>query len=374
VWEFTSTAERILQLRRVVRRETVRLVVLTSVASGAFLGTRALALRAEHLAVQDAAAWYARGQEYLAESDADAAAVAFRRATMKHRGEKRYVLALADALGRSGSLEPAARALQGLRELRPEDVDVNLALARLARARGDGREAVRYYQHAIYAPASTPDNTRDLRFELVEFLLETNQQARAVSELIAASIDVPDDPRIRMELAGLFLRSDNPGRAGEQYQLVLKQDRNHLGALEGAVRAAFELGDYRSAAASRLPDTASPDAIERVAIAREVLARDLLAGRLSAAERRRRLLLNITHLESRWTACRRTPEAPEYPQSLIELRAASRSVTIGRDTEALESALAVVDRLRQELAATCGVTAVDQALAIIARTHGIGAS
>ena len=375
MWEFTST-ERILQLRHIVRRETVRLVVLTTIATGAFLGTRALGLRAEHLALQDAAAWYARGQEHLAESNAEAAAVAFRRATMKHRGEKRYVLALAEALSRSGNRDPAARALLGLRELSPEDVDVNLSLARLARARGDSREAVRYYQHAIYAPASTPDSTRDLRFELVEFLLESDEQARAVSELIAASLELPDDARVRMELAGLFLRAGNPGRAGEQYELVLRQDRTHLGALDGAVRAAFELGDYRRVAAYRLPDTASAEAVERVAIAAAVLARDPLAGRLSAAERRRRLLLNITHLEARWKACRGTPEAlPEYPPPLVELRAAARPASIGRDTEALESALMTIDRLRQELASTCGaVTPIDQALEIIARSHGIGTS
>jgi hypothetical protein len=51
VWEFTSTGERILQLRHVVRRETGRLIILTTIATLAFVGTRALAQRAEHLAV-----------------------------------------------------------------------------------------------------------------------------------------------------------------------------------------------------------------------------------------------------------------------------------------------------------------------------------
>jgi len=374
VWEFTGTAERILQLRRIVRRETVRLAVLTTIATGAFLGTRALALRAEHLAVEDAAAWYARGQEYLAESNFEAAAVAFRRATMKNRGERQYVLALAEALSRSGNPEPATRALLGLRELIPEAVEVNLALARLARARGDSTEAIRYYHHAIYAPAATASSSRDLRFELVEFLLESDQQARAVSELIAASIDLPDDPTVRLTLADLFLRAGNPSRAAEQYQLVLRQDRAHLAALEGAVRAAFELGEYRNVVAYRLPNNASADAVARVSVAREVVARDPLVTRLSAAERRRRLLLNIAHLESRWKTCGGAPEAPDYPEALVELRRAARPASIGRDTEALESAMIEVDRLRQELESLCGTaTPVDQALAIIARSHGIDA-
>jgi Flp pilus assembly protein TadD len=376
VWEFTSSAERILQLRHVVRRETVRLVILTTIATAAFIGTRAIAQRAEHLAVEDAAAWYTRGQEHLAESNPEAAAVAFRRATMKDRGEKRYVLALAEALGRSGNPDPAARALLGLRELSPEDVDVNLALAGLARARGDHTEAIRYYQHAIYAPAATAGSSRNLRFELVEFLLEINQRARAVSELIAASLDLPDDPSIRLELAGLFLRAGSASRAAEQYELVLDQDRTHLGALEGAVRAAFDLGDYRRVAGYRLPDAASRDAVARQSIAREVVSRDPLASRLSAAERRRRLLLNIGYIEERWKACHASQDPPiEFPKPLVDLRAAARRAAIGRDAEALEAGMATVDRLRQELEEVCGTaTPVDQALAIITRGHGIGTS
>jgi Flp pilus assembly protein TadD len=376
VWEFTSTAERILQLRHVVRRETVRLVILTTIATAAFIGTRALAQRAEHLAVEDAAAWYARGQEHLAESNAEAAAVAFRRATMKDRGEKRYVLGLAEALGRGGNPEPAARALLGLRELSPEDVDVNLALARLARARGDRTEAIRYYQHAIYAPAATAGSSRDLRFELVEFLLETNQQARAVSELIAASLDLPDDPSVRLDLAALFLRADSAARAAEQYELVLERDPTHLGALEGAVRAAFALGDYRRVAGYRLPEAASSDAVVDQSIAREVISRDPLALRLSAAERRRRLLMNIAYVEERWNTCHASQDPPtEYPKPLVNLRSAARRAAIGRDTEALEAGMITVDRLRRQLEGICRtVTPVDRALAIIATSHGLGAS
>jgi Flp pilus assembly protein TadD len=376
VWELSSTAERILQLRHIVRRETVRLVILTALATAAFLGTRTLAQRAEHLAVEDAASWYARGQEHLAESNPAAAAVAFRRATMKHRGDKRYVLALADALARSGNPEPAIRALAGLRELRPEDVDVNLALARLARARGDRHEAVRYYQHAIYAPDVPAGSSRTLRVELIEFLLETGQLERADSELIAASLDLPDDPSVRLELAELFLQAGNATRAAEQYRLVLQQDRANPGALEGAVRAAFARGDYRRAAEYRLPATASSDVVAQAAVAREVLSRDPLASRLSATERRRRLLLNLAYIEGRWKQCRAARgQSAEYPGPLIDLRAAARRAEIGRDSEALEAAMATLDRLRQGLEPLCDtVTPIDRALALIMRSHDIGAS
>jgi hypothetical protein len=110
-------------------------------------------------------------------------------------------------------------------------------------------------------------------------------------------------------------------------------------------------------------------------VAREVIARDPLVPRLSAAERRRRLLLNITYIEERWKACRAAQPPVAYPESLVELRRAARRAAIGRDTEALEAGMAVIDQLRQELEKVCRtVTPVDQALTIIIRGHGIGAS
>jgi hypothetical protein len=215
-----------------------------------------------------------------------------------------------------------------------------------------------------------------LRFELVEFLLETNQLARADSEIIAASIDLPDDPSVRLALAGLFLRAANPARAAEQYELVLKQDPTQLAALEGAVESAFALGDYRRVAGYRLPDSASSDVVAHQLVAREVMARDPLAPRLSAAERRRRLLLNLTYIEGRWKSCYAAEDPPAaFPESLVELRRSARRAAIGRDTEALEAGLVIIDQLRQRLEQACGpTTPVDQALTIIIGGHGIGAS
>jgi hypothetical protein len=107
-------------------------------------------------------------------------------------------------------------------------------------------------------------------------------------------------------------------------------------------------------------------------VAREVIARDPLAARLSAAERRRRLLQNIAHLENRWSTC--APGA-SLPPALTELRTAARSVARGRDTEALEADLTTLDLLRQQIEPFCGErVAADHAIEIIAALHGVASS
>jgi Flp pilus assembly protein TadD len=373
VWDFAATADRVLQLRRIVRRETVRLAVLTGVACAVFLVTRALAERAEHLHLQDAARWHERGLELLHTSPGDAA-VAFRRAVIKNRDDKRYVLALAEALTRAGHTESATRALEGLREFSPEDPEVNLALARLHRDQGEPARALRYYHHAIYAPDATTESARRVRLELVRMLLDSGDERRAQSELIAATIDLPPSRDLRMELARLFERAGDNGSAAQQYARVLADAPDDLPALEGAVRTSFARGDYRDVLSYDLPASASTGARELSTIAREILSRDPLANRLSSAERRRRLLRNIAYLQERWVACTPQPSSakPAYPAALTDLRFAARPAAIGRDSEALESAFATVDQLRVQFERRCGdATTVDRALAIIARIRGI---
>lgn len=374
MWEFTPFSERAL-LRRVVRRETVRLVALTAIAIAVFLATRGLAARAHAVALEDAAAWYQRGQEALARDQPQQAAIAFRRATMKQRGEPRYTLGLAEALARSGNLDAATRALLNLREFTPEDSDVNLALARLAQARGDLGEAVRYYHHAIYAPTSDPERARAIRLDLIRMLIAAGDDDRAVSELIATTVDLPADTAARLEIADLFRAAGDQTRALEIYERVLSDDPGREAALEGAVRAAFELGDYRRITRYQLPSTTAEEVRWLADVSREVLARDPLASRLSAAERLRRLARNVSYLDQRWTACHLDPKSPAgtaYATRIRELRAIARRSAVGRDSERLEAAVAEIDRLDRELEQRCqDGTPIDTALQIIARLHGV---
>jgi tetratricopeptide (TPR) repeat protein len=140
------------QRSTIIDQEIVKLVLLIGIAVAAFFVTRAIAANNREMSLRDAAEWYRRGLGQLDAGHADDAIDSFRRATVKHRDEKRYALALARALASTRQYEAARRALLALREAAPEDPDINLQLARLAADRQDVTEAIRYYHHALYAP------------------------------------------------------------------------------------------------------------------------------------------------------------------------------------------------------------------------------
>ena len=105
-----STAER----SNLIQREILQLLLLIAVAVAAFFVTRAIAANNRDMNRRDAAEWYQRGLGQLDAGDADSAIDSFRRATVKHRSEKRYVLALARALAGTRQDEAASSALLGI--------------------------------------------------------------------------------------------------------------------------------------------------------------------------------------------------------------------------------------------------------------------
>src|SRR5690242_15532498 len=182
-----------------VRRHVVQLFSLIALAGVAFLATRLVTQRLEALRRVDAHTWFVRGQDALARSDIDTALADFRQADLKYRGQKEYVLHYVDALRRGGQTGQARRALVALRESVPDDVDVNLALARLAAAEGDAEEAIRYYRNALYAPWSDAAARRQARFEFIRLLLQHGEEKLARAELLAASDNLPDTAAAHVE-------------------------------------------------------------------------------------------------------------------------------------------------------------------------------
>src|ERR1700688_221378 len=94
-----------------IHREMLQLMLLIAIAVAAFFVTRAIAANNRDMNLRDAAEWYQRGLRQLDTGDAGSAIDSFRRATVKHRGETRYVLALARALASTRQYESARSAL-----------------------------------------------------------------------------------------------------------------------------------------------------------------------------------------------------------------------------------------------------------------------
>ena len=138
--------------------------------------------------------------------------------------------------------------------------------------------------------------------------------------------------------------------------------------------AAFRLADYALARSylRRLPDTAD-DLRDSRELVNLVLSRDPLATRIGAAERRRRLVANITYVHQRIHTCIENGndnaasatldgEAEAFETQL------THSAVLEQDT--VETGVDLVDRLEHDLVSRCDPsTTLDRALALIGRRH-----
>ncbi len=381
--EETSLAEPVngAQRANLIHREIVRLTLLGAVAVIAFFITRTIAASNREMSVRDAAEWYERGEAQLASGDVGRAIDSFRRATVKHRGEKKYVLALARALARNRQDEAARGALLALRERAPEDPDVNLQLARLAAEQQDVNQALRYYHNTLYAPwaADQADARRRVRLELVDFLLKNNQASRAVSELLALSTDLPDDAPIHVQVANRFLEAGDNRRALDQFQRALRTSPEEGAALAGAGEAAFRLGDYSLA---RQYLRRAPDTIDDVRTMREVagfvISSDPLASRIRSAERQRRLIAEFAYARQRFSDCMAhvligrvmsdDERALDDQAGLFQTQLRTPAI---HDADTIDAGVDLIGRLEGIATAACPPASPrDRALLLIAQSHG----
>jgi tetratricopeptide (TPR) repeat protein len=373
----SSTAER----SALIHRENLQLVILLFVAVAAFLVTRAVASNNHDMTLRDAAEWYHRGQAQLAAGRLDDAIDSFRRATVRDRNDKPYVLALAQALTLAHDYDGARRALLALRESAPEDPDVNLQMARLAAERLDATEAVRYYRNTLYAPWP-PEQIgarRQIRVEFIQYLLDHDQAARAQAELIALATDLPDDASLRVQAGQLFARAADDGHALDQFQRAIGLAPTNADALDGAGLAAFRLHNYPLAQTYLHQTAAQTDEVTRTReIVDLILSSDPLAGRIGSTERQRRFVADVSYAQERFSGCQDRPGAPpddEGTSLTREVGALADQVKASRniDLDGMESGMDLIERAERYLTARCGpATTMDEALLLIAGQHRAG--
>ena len=364
---------------RLIHREILQLAGLIVVAIAAFFLTRAVAASNRQMTLDDAEEWYRRGQQEIARGAVDDGVDAFRRATVRNRQERRYVLALAQALALRHDEQAARNALLTLREATPEDPVVNLALARLAAGRDDVPDALRYYHIALYAqwaPESAAER-RHTRLELARLLLHHREPSRALAELMAVSSDLPDNLASHLEVAALFAEAGDGVHSLNEYEHALRAAPGDGRALAGAGQAAFQLGDYvraRGYLRQVAPDV--DDTAHTLSVVDFVLSNDPLAAHIGTMERRRRLQADLSYAQQRWSVCRETRGADttadrdgDLQHELATLQTqVTASPRLEQDT--VEAGVDVIERIARQVAAECGPpTAVDQALLIIGRRH-----
>jgi tetratricopeptide (TPR) repeat protein len=347
------------------RPRGIRLVALILLTAALFAATLTLARQVRARTLRDAAIWAGRGAAAMSAGRMEEAAEAYRRAVASSRENRSYVLGLSLALTRANLPDAAERALLSARASSPEDPSFNLELARLAALRGDTDTAVRYYRNALYAPWPSADGPRRIRGELIELLLASGEERRALPEVLAATTDLPDTVEDRFRVAGWFARTGEHRRALDQFERVLAAEPDNAQALEGAGFAAYALGDYARAARYLARAPASDAAARARDVSELVLAMDPLAPRIASTERRRRLVAAAQHVAARLAAC-----APDSPR-IREIDALTRRLARRPDLDDITTGFEMVSAAHREIRASCdGADGPrDEALRLIASRH-----
>jgi tetratricopeptide (TPR) repeat protein len=365
---------------RFIHREIVALVLLIAVVVVGFFLTKTAAGANRRLHLSDAATWYDRGERALSSGRADQAVTALRRATALGPDRQDYRLALSSALAASGEDDGARQVLLAIRQTRPEDPEINLRLARLA-ARGDDLPgAVRYYQHALYGLWSGEQNDarRQVRVELIQYLLAHNERARALSELLVLSANLPDSVALQSEAGWLYLRAGEPARGREHFARALQREPDNGLALAGAGEAAFYAGDYAAALRYFRTAASSSRVDELREIAAQVLDRDPLRPALSPGERHARLVFALRHVLARVDACLATANDAGRDRSQLQSGAseahafdpALEAKTRRQAPDVLERGVNLIDRVEEQTTTVCGPSSsLDRALLVIGRRH-----
>jgi tetratricopeptide (TPR) repeat protein len=366
---------------RILNNRIFLLVVLSVITFGVFVFTKRTAMWEQRLEAGIAAVWYERGEQLITSGKVEPAIQAFRRATADARENQKYLLALANALAAGNHDAEAQQLLLQLREPDPENAEINTYLARLAANQGKVDEAIHYYQNALYGQWTDPhpdERRRELRTELIGFLLQHQQRELASSQLLILEARSPDDVASHLKLGKLFLEAGDLHRAFNNYSAAAKEDSHNVDALKGAGETAFQLGDYAKAVdylkcALEVDPSLAPTR-QLLELAGKVLAEDPLDSHLSAVERRARFFEDFDRAQRRLESClEQTTDSKQVEQlQALKTEATTMQPKLKRnwDFDTARSGAELIFRIEEAASASCGQgSPEDQALLLIGRAH-----
>jgi tetratricopeptide (TPR) repeat protein len=220
-----------------------------------------------------------------------------------------YELSLARTLRDTGRNSEAESYLTGLWERDPQNSLVNLAIARLYARQKLPEKALQYYHNAIYGvwPSDAQAMRRETQLELIHSLLAENAYPQAQAELISWSAALPPDPNLHLTVAGLFMDAHDYDHALDEYQTVLRRDRNNVQAFAGAGESAYRLGRYRTAQrylSSGLADNApNAETKQLLETTNMILEANPYARRISGREAAKRVVRGFEQAGTRLSEC-----------------------------------------------------------------------
>jgi tetratricopeptide (TPR) repeat protein len=244
------TASDRIERRRLIFADSLALITLFAITALLAVSTNYLYQSYASHQVKLADRWLQRGEQAMRDGKPQAAIDALSSALAFDPNQRNTQIKLAQALASAGRIQEATVYFNSLLESQQGSGVINLQLARLAVRQGDEAQAVNDYQRAIYGNWEGDGyvRRREVRIELIKYLIERQQLERARSELLVASGNAPgDDISIQLEIASLMELAQDPTDALHLYKALLHLHPSLREALEGAGRTAFQLGRYLEA-------------------------------------------------------------------------------------------------------------------------------
>jgi Flp pilus assembly protein TadD len=314
-----SASDRI-ERRRLIFADTLSLVTLFAITALLAVLTNYLYQSYASHQVSLAARWLQRGDQALRDNKPQAAIDALSSALAYAPNDRSTAIKLAEALASAGRVQEATVYFNALLESQQGSGVINLQLARLAARQGNESQAIEDFQKAIYGNWEGDGyvRRREVRFELINYLIAHHRLDQARSELLVASGNAPvDDISVQLEIARNMEQAQDPSDAFHVYRTILHLHPSLREALDGAGRTAFQLGRYLEAKhylvrTLELPATEADS--DESAVAALQRSRDQLSeasrilalypsSRLKPAERDARILTARKLAMARLTTC-----------------------------------------------------------------------
>jgi Flp pilus assembly protein TadD len=309
-----------IERRRLIFADTLSLVTLFAITALLAVLTNYLYQSYASHQVELAARWLQRGDQALRDNKPQAAVDALSSALAYAPNDRGTAIKLAEALASAGRVQEATVYFNALLESQQGNGLINLQLARLAARQGNESQAIEDFQKAIYGNWEGDGyvRRREVRFELINYLIANHRLNQARSELLVASGNAPvDDISVQLEIARSMEQAQDPSDAFHVYRTILHRHPSLREALDGAGRTAFQLGRYLEAKhylsrALELPATEADS--DKSAVAASQQSRDQLneasrilalypSPRLKPAERDARILTARKLAMARLTTC-----------------------------------------------------------------------
>jgi Flp pilus assembly protein TadD len=319
------SAEDRISRRRLILADSLSLVTLFAMTALLAVVTNYLYQSYASHQVVLANRWLQRGELALKQGKPQAAIDALSSALAYAPGNRDTEIKLAEALASAGRTQEATVYFNNLLEGQQGDGLINLQLARLAARQGNENQAIDDYQKSIYGSWQGDGyvRRREVRLELINYLLAHNRLDQARNELLVASGNAPaDDISIQLEVARMLDQAQAPGDSLHIYRTLIHRHPSLRDALEGAGRAAFKLGRFQEAK-HYLSRALEGPGIEEEPAAEVQQIRDTLteatrilqlypSARLGPVERNNRILNDRKLALARLSTCGdQKPAAPE---------------------------------------------------------------